>query len=161
MIIIANSSQPRSYGWLKHRKFCEISIFYPIFAIFTIIVLYWYLKRSIPGINFLDFPSLINMPLQGSQFRSCARHSHPVLQKPPKFTHVHKVQIFTGGMWFNCCTEANINGIYFQGGVDSANTSTSAYWVHWKGRHYSYKTMYIALTRQINVQLSEVKLILL
>lgn len=44
----------------------------------------------------------------------------------------------TGGYWYNCCTDSNLNGVYYR--KDEHNKSTDGItWYGWHGKIYSLK----------------------
>lgn len=47
-------------------------------------------------------------------------------------------QILPGGYWYNCCTDSNLNGVFYRYGEHSKKTDGIT-WYGWHGSHYSLK----------------------
>ncbi|KAG8142393.1 hypothetical protein E2320_006315 [Naja naja] len=50
----------------------------------------------------------------------------------------HCAELRKGGYWYNCCTDSNLNGVYYR--KDEHNKSTDGItWYSWRGKLYSLK----------------------
>ncbi len=52
---------------------------------------------------------------------------------------LHCAQIHHGGWWYNACSFAQLNDIYFATGGHMSKMWQGINWYHWKGKYYSHK----------------------
>ncbi|KAM6434628.1 LOW QUALITY PROTEIN: angiopoietin-related protein 7 [Liasis olivaceus] len=50
----------------------------------------------------------------------------------------HCAQLRKGGYWYNCCTDSNLNGVYYHKGEHN-NSTDGITWYGWHGKIYSLK----------------------
>nr|XP_060614868.1 angiopoietin-related protein 7 [Anolis sagrei ordinatus] len=50
----------------------------------------------------------------------------------------HCAQLRKGGYWYNCCTDSNLNGVYYRNGEHNKSTDGIT-WYGWYGKTYSLK----------------------
>lgn len=48
------------------------------------------------------------------------------------------LHLFPGGYWYNCCTDSNLNGVYYRYG-EHTKSSDGITWYGWHGSNYSLK----------------------
>lgn len=48
------------------------------------------------------------------------------------------LHIFPGGYWYNCCTDSNLNGVFYRYG-EHTKSSDGITWYGWHGSNYSLK----------------------
>lgn len=53
----------------------------------------------------------------------------------------------TGGYWYNCCTDSNLNGVFYRYG-DHIKNSDGITWYGWHGPNYSLKRVEMKIRPQ-------------
>lgn len=53
----------------------------------------------------------------------------------------------TGGYWYNCCTDSNLNGVFYRYGDHSKSTDGIS-WYGWHGPNYSLKRVEMKIRPQ-------------
>ncbi|KAK6477530.1 angiopoietin-related protein 7-like [Huso huso] len=56
-------------------------------------------------------------------------------------------QFRKGGYWYNCCTDSNLNGVFYRYGDHNKNTDGIT-WYGWHGSHYSLKKVEMKIRPQ-------------
>lgn len=52
-----------------------------------------------------------------------------------------------GGYWYNCCTDSNLNGVFYRHGMHTKNTDGIT-WYGWHGPNYSLKRVEMKIRPQ-------------
>lgn len=69
-----------------------------------------------------------------------AKHPIPLLSSTGNCAHFHK-----GGWWYNACGQANLNGVWYTGGVYRSKFQDGIFWADYGGGFYSMKCVRIMI----------------
>lgn len=81
-------------------------------------------------------------------WRSLCRQLYTISQLQPREPSQPHLFLMPGGYWYNCCTDSNLNGVYYRLGEHKKHMDGIT-WYGWHGANYSLKRVEMKIRPEV------------